>query len=164
MDLKMNQLFLQNHYNVEETDNGYKFVTDSGISYFLTFISYPAVSDFLSTNIYMFNIEKETSAICRPYDERVRDTIVYVIFRFFEKHEDALITIYDIIDGKQDARKRLFDNWFNTYNAGQLIKIDETCVIDNTKTFVSLMFTANHYNKKNLKEEFKKLAQFNFYN
>ena len=53
----MNQLFLQNHYNVEETDNGYKFVTNSGISYFLTFISYPVVSEILSTNIYMFYMD-----------------------------------------------------------------------------------------------------------
>ena len=164
MDLKMNQSFLLNHYNIEETDNGYKFVTNSGISYFLTFISYPVVSEILSTNIYMFNIERENCATNGPYDEQVRDTVIYVLFRFFEKHEDALITICDIMDGKQNARKRLFDNWFRRYNGGQLLKIDSTCMISDTTTFVSLMFSANHYNKENLKEEFIKLTQINFYN
>ena len=125
MDLKMNQSFLLNHYNIEETDNGYKFVTNSGISYFLTFISYPVVSEILSTNIYMFNIERENCATNGPYDEQVRDTVIYVLFRFFEKHEDALITICDIMDGKQNARKRLFDNWFRRYNGGQLLKIGQ---------------------------------------
>ena len=37
-------------------------------------------------------------------------------------------------------------------------------MIGDTTTFVSLMFSANHYNKENLKEEFIKLTQINFYN
>lgn len=52
----MTLLYLQNHYDVEEIDLGYQFVTQMGVTYFLTFISYPTVSDFLSTKIYMFNI------------------------------------------------------------------------------------------------------------
>ena len=55
-DLRMTLLYLQNHYDVEEIDLGYQFVTQMGVTYFLTFISYPTVSDFLSTKIYMFNI------------------------------------------------------------------------------------------------------------
>ena len=52
----MTLLYLQNHYDVEEIDLGYQFVTQIRVTYFLTFISYPTVSDFLSTKIYMFNI------------------------------------------------------------------------------------------------------------
>lgn len=160
----MTPSYLLNHYDVEETEYGYSFITDSGITYFLTFIAYPAVSDFLATNIYMFNIERGDMSVGGQDDERIRNTVAFVLTAFFEKHEDALITIYDINDGKQYARKRLFDRWFEMYNAGHLMKIDETCMVEDIQTFVSLMFSAEHYDKENLQKEFKKLAEINFYN
>lgn len=54
----MNLSYLQNHYEVDEIELGYQFTTKAGVTYFLTFFSYPAVSDFLETKIYMFNIER----------------------------------------------------------------------------------------------------------
>ena len=66
--------------------------------------------------------------------------------------------------GKQCARKRLFDRWFEKYNNGDIIKVDETCMVEDIQTFVSLMFSAKHYDKENLTQEFLKLAEINFYN
>lgn len=160
----MTPSYLLNHYDVEETEYGYSFITDSRITYFLTFIAYPAVSDFLATNIYMFNIGRGDMSVGGQDDERIRNTMAFVLTAFFERHEDALITIFDINDGKQYARKRLFDRWFEMYNAGHLMKIDETCMVEDIQTFVSLMFSAEHYDKENLQKEFKKLAEINFYN
>lgn len=104
----MTLLYLQNHYDVEEIDLGYQFVTQMGVTYFPTFIFYPTVSDFLSTKIYMFDIDRACLAdcICGQDDIKMRNTILFIIELFFQKHEDALITICDIIDGKQFARKR----------------------------------------------------------
>ena len=48
----MKQSYLLNHYDVEEIDLGYQFTTSTGIIYYLTFFSYPVVSDFLETTIY----------------------------------------------------------------------------------------------------------------
>ena len=160
----MTPSYLLNHYDVEETEYGYSFITDSGITYFLTFIAYPAVSDFLATNIYMFNIDRG-NGVCNGQDDvRIRETVVYVLEQFFKHHEDALITICDVNDGKQCARKRLFDRWFEKYNNGNIIRVDETCVVEDIQTFVSLMFSAKHYDKENLTQEFSKLAEINFYN
>ena len=58
MVLMMEQSYLQNPYDIVENEYGYQFSTTTGVNYFLSFLSYPTVSDFLSTKIYMFNIER----------------------------------------------------------------------------------------------------------
>ena len=93
----MTQSTLQNRYEIESFDLGYQFVTETGIIYFITFIEYPTISDFLSTKIYMFNIEHTTPKehLHHKYDNRVRNTVIFILETFFSNHEDALITIYD---------------------------------------------------------------------
>ena len=163
----MEQSYSQNRYEVQENENGYQFTTMAGVNYFLTFFSYPTVSDFLSTNVYMFNIDRASF----PYapnsgqdDIKVRNTILYVLELFFQEHEDALITICDVVDGKQFARKRLFDSWFQKFNNNRLIKLESECQIDDVPTFVSLLFSARHYDQEGLRKSFQELVEINFYN
>lgn len=159
--------YLQSHYEVEENEYGYQFVTDAGVIYILTFVSYPSASEFLSTNIYMFNIERvERSDLFHggQQDDKVRNTVLYVLDSFFQDHEDALITICDVSDGKQKARKRLFDSWYKNFNYNRLIKLEAECLIDTTHTSVSLLFSKGHYNQENLKREFQHLRNLNFFN
>lgn len=167
MVLMMELSYLQNRYDILENKQGYQFTTVAGVDYFLTFISYPAVSDFLSTDIYMFNIERvsniEVSNVGQD-DVRVRNTILYVLDVFFQSHKDALITICEMIDGKQFARKRLFDSWFREFNQNRLIKLESDCLIDDVPTFVSLIFSAEHSDQKGLRDAFQELIEINFYN
>ena len=160
----MKQSYLQNRYDVIENVQGYQFTTITGVDYFLTFFSYPTVSDFLSTNVYMFNIERSTFLNGGQDDVKVRNTIIYVLDLFFQEHEDALITICDVMDGKQFARKRLFDFWFRKFNDNRLIKLESECKIDDVPTFVSLLFSKGHYNQENLHKAFQELIEINFYN
>lgn len=165
MVLTMELSYLQNHYDVTENENGYQFATTAGVDYFLTFFSYPTVSDFLSTNVYMFNIERSPIVNTSGQDDvKVRNTIIHVLELFFQEHEDALITICDVVDGKQFARKRLFDSWYQKFNNNRLIKLESECWIDNVPTFVSLLFSQGHYNKENLQKAFQELIDINFYN
>ena len=164
MVLMMEQSYLQNHYDIVENKYGYQFSTQTGAKYFLTFILYPPVSDFLSTKIYMFNIERYNFIDSGQDDIKVRNTIIYVLDHFFSEHENALITICDIVDGKQFARKRLFDSWFQKFNNKRLIKIESKCFIDDIPTFVSLMFVKGHYEQANLQKIFQELVDINFYN
>lgn len=159
----MKQSYLLNHYDVEEIDLGYQFTTSTGIIYYLTFFSYPVVSDFLETKIYMFNIERSHVSTNGQNDVKVRNTVLYVLDLFFQQHEDALITICDVVDGKQFARKRLFDWWFREFNHGRLKKIESNCFVDNIPTFTTIYYSYNHYNQKKLEEEFRKLVALNFY-
>jgi len=156
-------LYLQNHYEVSETDLGYQFITSEGVAYFLTFFSYPTVSDFLETRIYMFNIERSHHPVKGQDDVRVRNTILYVMDLFFQFHEDALITICDVMDGKQYVRKRLFDSWFNQFNFGRLKKVDAECMVDEIKTSVSLYYSSSHSFSDKLEREFQQLVKINFY-
>lgn len=160
----MPQSDLQNHYEVSENEYGYQFTTSAGVLYYLTFIAYPPISDFLATGLYMFNIERAVSGRLGQHDDRVRNTVLYVLDLFFQAHEDALITICDISDNKQAARKRLFDSWFRQFNDHRLIRLDEECLIDDVPTSVSLFFSVSHPNRLNLYREFRQLAAINFYN
>ena len=83
---------------------------------------------------------------------------------FFQQHEDALITICDIVDGKQYARKRLFDSWFHKFNNNRLCKLETDCLIDEKSTFVSLFYSNNHFEKEQLRRAFEELMGINFYN
>lgn len=44
--------YLQNHYDLEEVKDGYRFLTDNNVEYYLTFIEYPVFVSLLysSTN------------------------------------------------------------------------------------------------------------------
>ena len=83
----MNLSYLQNHYDLIEVDNGYQFTTSDNVDYFLTFISYPVLAEYLSTKVYMFNIDRvyrNLSAIKKGQDDiKVRNTVLYVWDLFF---------------------------------------------------------------------------------
>ena len=166
MDLKMTPSFLQNHYELTIVEHGYEFHTDKGIVYFVGFVSYPVVYDFLSIKTYMFNIDRLSELDVREGqdDIKVRNTILYVIYSFFQEHQDALITICDVMDGKQNARRRLFDRWFDEFNNGTLIKLDAECDLEETKTFASLIFSSNNECAEELKQNFEELKNLNFFN
>ena len=165
MDLRMTISFLQNHYDLHEVEYGYEFVTEKGVVYSVTFLSYPSVSDYLLVNTYMFNIERVTMSDEREgqNDVRVRNTVLYVLHRFFQLNHDAIITICDMSDGKQKARKRLFDSWFNQFNNGSLVKIDAECEIGEMTTFASLLYSSENPSAADLKRNFDELIQVNFW-
>ncbi len=153
---------LQNHYDLQEIQNGYRFLTEGNTEYYLTFIEYPVVEEYLAAKIFMFNIERATPKVGQN-DIKLLNTIIYVLEEFFNRHEDALITVSDISDNKQAARKKLFDIWFNRYNKGRLEKLDGSYKIGDIPVYVSLLFSANNFNHRNLIKAFKTLIDNNFY-
>lgn len=121
----MVQFSLPSHYDVYEEENGYCFNTDSGNTYYVTFIKYPPISEYLSVDIFMMNIDRADELNHLNGDKNlVRNTILYIIWKFFSLHNDALITICDIMDGRQACRKRLFNRWFNEFADGELSKLE----------------------------------------
>ena len=113
----------------------------------------------------MFNIERVTMGDERDgqNDVKVRNTVLYVLHRFFQLNRDAIITICDMSDGKQKARKRLFDSWFNRFNNGSLVKIDAECEIGETTTFASLLYSSENSSAADLRRNFDELIQVNFW-
>jgi len=89
--------------------------------------------------LYSFSFEKEEGNA--PYDKRVKDTIVTVLADFFDSENYILGYTCDVTDGREMARKRLFDRWFEQANNGSLRKIDFQ--MDNI--YVSLIVNRNYF-------------------
>lgn len=154
-----------NRFEIRETDEGYSFETESGNTYYVTFLKYPTITEFLHVEVYMMNIDRKDEFNHRNGGRnRVRDTILTIVGMFFNSHNDALITVCDIIDGKQESRKRLFSRWFRDFGESYLEKLDADCMIDNIRTYASIMFRKDTPNKSELKKEFSVLSEINFYN
>lgn len=156
-------LNLLSPYEIEEIDQGYQFTTESGALYFITFIEYPPINDFLNTKVFMFNIDRSYGSSKHFNTQRVRDTIIHILNIFFANHSDALLTIYDIVDGKQNARRRLFAGWYNRYGKGKVEKRECEFMIDKVKTYATLYYLENHIDKEELNKEFEDLVSLNFY-
>lgn len=160
------ELDLLNHYEIKECEYGYQFLTAFEISYTITFIEYPTVSICLSTPVFMLNIERGNvigHGHSNGDDNRVRNTILYLIKTFFEKNEKALITLCDVVDGRQGARKKLFDQWYKEFSKDRFCKLDASCYIEEEETFASLFFRNDTYDRTNLEKAFQELVECNFY-
>lgn len=114
------------------TNNSYFFETELEVVYEIKFRS----SDYLLGDqkapyahlIFEFIIEIVHNPLGKnpPLDKLVSTTISDIIKDFYFKQEQSVcIYICDSSDGKQELRRRKFDNWFYTHNQFGLVKIDE---------------------------------------
>ena len=162
MDSKTAQFSSLSRYEISEEEHGYCFKTDSGNSYFVTFIKYPVISEYLSVDVFMLNIDRADENNHQNGDKNlVRNTIIYVIYKFFSLHNDALITICDITDGRQACRRRLFNRWFKEFTNGELSKLEATLYVEGTETYASMIFRSDIDNRKSLEKEFSLLSDIN---
>ena len=106
-------------YKIQKADDAtYYFETSYGLKYKAYFIEYPADT----YELYSFSFEKEESRAF--YDPRIKDTIITVLENFFESKNSILGYTCDVTDGREMARKRLFDLWFKQVQNKCLRKID----------------------------------------
>jgi hypothetical protein len=64
-----------------------------------------------------------------PLDQLVSNTIFAILTEFFNSNEKHVcLYICDSSDGKQDIRRRKFDDWFYKHQDGEFIKIDEVLI------------------------------------
>lgn len=116
-------------------DAVYYFETDNGLKYKAYFIEFP--STFY--NLYSFSFDKEEGDA--PYDQRVEDTIVAILADFFDSENYVLGYTCDVTDGREMARRRLFNRWFKQANDGSLRKID----FQTDNIFVSLIVNRDYF-------------------
>lgn len=87
-----------------------KFTTDFGVDYNVSFLK----DDFLQTTdsyqLIITNVNNKKS----PRDAKLRQTILAIIYEFFESLTPALFYFCDTFDDKQSQRNRLFAYWFNS--------------------------------------------------
>jgi hypothetical protein len=153
---------LQSPYNIIEVENGYRFETDFGAVYELTFLLYPTINTSEDYLVYMFNIEQIRKS--KPYkDDKIRLTIEHVLSIFFRKNINAIIVIMDSIDSKQNARKRLFDTWYTQSNYSHIEKYEATCETDDLQLLTMLLIEKGNPFRSQILGDYFDLVKINFY-
>lgn len=99
-------------YHVEEkNDPGYVyFTTDHGVKYR---VGYEQTNILVSVKTYEFVI-LNVNHVKSPRDPKLRDTIMAIVFDFFQSSELAMLYICETGDEKQSMRDRLFRYWAAT--------------------------------------------------
>lgn len=87
-----------------------RFTTDAGVMYFVSFMEDDILQNVNSYEIIISNPTNKKS----PQDPKLRDTILSIVYEFFESSQSALLYICDTGDSKQVLRHRLFSYWFNS--------------------------------------------------
>lgn len=145
----------------EESEWNYSFVTKDGIVYHAYFIDF-SIYHSAFNEVYTFNIEPETITP-HPIDNRIAQTVVYLLTSFFRAKERAMIMVCDNLDGKEEKRKALFSRWFLKYNDGRIIKYDAAVTTDDYQLYVSIYLNKNNFQQNELVAAFYDLVKNNLY-
>lgn len=92
-------------------DYTYRFTTDNGIQYVAYFIDYSGSVGF--GKVYSFSFDPEDDrGLGRVFDKRISITIIKILSEFFKFERNSMVMVCDSSDDKQNARSRLFDQWY----------------------------------------------------
>lgn len=147
-------------------NNNYGFETDLNIVYGVKF----RPSNYLlgdettvyANHIYEFIIEIVYNPLSKnpPLDKLVSKTISEIIKDFYYKKNGAVcIYICDSADGRQELRRRKFDDWFYSENEYGLMKIDEKIRDSNGTLYpISLIIQINNPYFLEIVDGFRKIG------
>ena len=93
-----------------EGSMSFQFVTDFGVTYNVSFLEDELM---LSDESYQFIIAN-TNNKKSPRDSKMKQTIMAIVYEFFECSNTTLLYICETGDSKQEMRNRLFEIWFNS--------------------------------------------------
>ncbi len=162
--MTIQKLNFQNRFEIVYNDYDYVFTTPAGVEYHIVFVDYSGILE-IDCPVYMLTIDRIIPPECvNIFDDRSKISILYILHLFFENNENAIIALYDTVDGMHKARKRLFGTWFEKYNTLNIIKIEEKVLIDEgISTTATLLFLDGNKNKEKLIRAFNNIVNDNFY-
>ncbi len=111
----------------------YVFQTDTGVRYVVkfkpSFYIFPSFFSFFDA-VFEFSIILAYKPPGNPKiasDHFIPITVVAIFADFYTRFNNSTITIYicDSSDYKQHVRKRKFDQWFDEFNDGSFVKINQ---------------------------------------
>jgi hypothetical protein len=162
MDLNLKILNLLTPYHCERKAHGYRFVTDFGFIYDLTFLKYPTLNERSEYILYMFNIEQVKKGKTST-DVKIQITIEYILTLFFENNTDAVVVVMDSSDGKHLVRKRLFDKWYYQPRKLSIEKYEASCNTEELEIVTTLFVEKNNPYKNIILSDYYELVKLNFY-
>lgn len=145
----------------EDTEVSYTFKTDQGIEYVVRYVYsndyyFDDSTDIGDTEILEFQFMPINKGVATVKDDRVPETLAYSMRKVLEARKNAILYICDSSDGKQAARSRLFNNWYNDYTWDKIEKHDGKIKNPGTASseYVSLIINVENPFAKNVVEAF----------
>ena len=135
-------------YEVNYQDKTYKFTTDNGIFYNISFSDGSFYFTNIEPHIPVYELAIKFISLgdhlSPPPDKRAEITIIDIVQSFLSDHTNSIIYTCDNIDNRHYARNRKFNIWFNRYKSSDLEKYDSSFVVENTQILASLIVHAHN--------------------
>lgn len=111
---------------LNENDETYTFVTESGVEYSIGFMPDDLLQSDESYEFVIANLNDKKS----PRDKKVKDTVVAIVEEFFNSNSATILYLCSTSDGKQLTRGRLFKNWFDSYEYSNRFTMVTSTLVD----------------------------------
>lgn len=136
------------------------FTTKYGLKYFVSFRKMDLENDFFK-NLFVVDFGESNNQKFLS-DSKIERTIVNIISTYFDSNPNVLLNyVCDIIDLKQDFRKRLFDKWYRNFNNDDFSKINFKYEIpeEDINYHLGFVFKGSIYKEKELVENVNLLLE-----
>jgi hypothetical protein len=113
----------------ENESNSHFFTTQNEIIYEVKFKPTGYIFNYSSVwayHCYEFSIEVFSNPTARlpPIDNKIPPTIAAIFLDFFQEKEKSVLYTCETKDGKELARLRKFDTWFEQFNKDIFLKMN----------------------------------------
>ena len=116
-------------YPLRRNHRGYEFYTSKGIKYDVYFTQLIQYSSEITSSgldaglFYYFGFHRNNKAPGDP-DVFIKRTIALTLFMFLTEYPKAVVVFnYSAVDGRLQARKKKFKQWFDEYADGTNFKM-----------------------------------------
>lgn len=145
-------------YEVNIQGNTYKFTTDKGVFYNITFTDGSFYFNNIEPHIPVFELAIKAISLgdylTPPQDKITEITVISIIQSFLSEHTNAIIYTCDNIDNKHHARNRKFNIWFNRYQTNDIEKYDSSFDVEGSEILASLIIHSQNPFKERLIQVF----------
>ena len=129
------------------SNNTFVFYTKFGVKLTIGFVEDYTFSE---ENVYQFFILSEETSSKVGKDVDVMATITAVVEEFFKDTSAVLVYVCDYKDGREAARNRKFQSWFNLYeHKSSYTFLPEQIVVDSA-FYASMIIHNNHPHYQNV--------------
>lgn len=135
-----------------ERGAGFYFTTDYGVDYKVCFLDSDLLVSDEAYELVIANINNKKS----PRDRKLRNTVMAIVYEFFEKNNMTLLYICETGDNKQTLRSRLFEYWYRTSPRNSEFYVSSINVkdIDGVQNFATIILRLDNPKIKDIVSEF----------
>ena len=155
-DLDLHRINQTAPYRVGKIREGaFLFRTETGIIYYILF---KPDMEIANSQTYQFVIDRQSESR-GGHAERIRDTIISIIYEFFTQNNDILLYICDTDDGREAMRNRLFIRWFTeTADASHFVIKTAHCKVEDQVFYTAIILQKSHPHYDAVTHEFETLS------